>query len=243
MTPAAGADWYLIRKAGIRVARSRLLDDCRGFDYGFSTRDGGGAENPDVILAATGLSGRRIHMARQVHGARVVSPSPTGQPPQADGFLVENDCSGPVAGIRTADCVPVMLADPVTGRGAVIHSGWRGTAAGIVPLAVALLAGKGVRSGDMTAALGPAIGSCCYRVGPEVAEAVGGTGVRRSEELFLLDLREAIRMQLEAAGLLSGRISIAPWCTHCEKGLFFSWRRDGSAAGRMLSVLGAAGPP
>lgn len=243
MIPPGRDDWYLARADGTRVARCGLLDDCPGFGHGFSTRDGGGAAAPDVLLAAAGLSGRQLLTATQVHGARLVSTRQFSDPPEADGFLIPRDPEAPAAGIRTADCVPVLLADPVTGQGAVIHSGWKGTAAGIAPLAVALLAGRGACRSDLRAALGPAIGPCCYQVGDEVVRAVGGSGVESRDGSSHLDLRQAIRTQLEAAGLPPKRISTAPWCTRCENGLFFSWRREGAGAGRMLSVLGASGPP
>ncbi len=239
MTQAHLGDWYLARGDGIRVARCRLLDECGGFGHGFSCRDGGGVDKPAAVLAAAGLSGRQLRILHQVHGARVVCSGADGGIPEADGFLVRRNPAGPVAGIGTADCVPVLLADPVSGHGAAVHSGWKGTAAGIAPLAVALLAGRGVRPAELKAALGPAIGGCCYQVGSEVVRAIGGVGVENRGGEYRLDLREAIRMQLEAAGVPAERISIAPWCTCCENGLFFSWRRDGDAAGRMLSVLGA----
>lgn len=243
MTQTGRGDWYLTETDGARLARCGLLDDSRGFGHGFSSRDGGGAQNPDVFLAAAGLAGRPVCMARQVHGARLISPGAVSELPEADGILIGNNPEGPAAGIRTADCVPVLLADPVSGQGAVVHSGWKGTAAGIAPLAVGVLAGRGVIQSDLRAALGPAIGGCCYQVGSEVVGAVGGAGVEPRGGGFRLDLRQAIRMQLEAAGVDPRRISIAPWCTCCEKGLFFSWRREGAGAGRMISVLAATGPP
>jgi YfiH family protein len=169
-----------------------------------------------------------------------VGPGEAGIRQKADGFLLDNHRYAPVAGIRTADCVPVFLADPVSGRCAAIHAGWRGTATGIVPLAVAALAGNGVRPGDLVAALGPAIGGCCYQAGPEVVRAMGGAGIVEQPGPTRIDLRQAILLQLESAGVPPFRIGIAPWCTFCDASLFFSWRREGEAAGRMLSVLGCA---
>ncbi len=240
MTGPGRDDWYLASDAGIRVARCRLLDDCHRFGHGFSTRDRGGVESAEAVLAAAGLAGREVRMLRQVHGSRLVVPGAGYPQPEADGFLLDAGEPTPAAGIRTADCVPVLLVNPVSGHGAAIHSGWRGTAAGIVPLAVAILAGWGARPGDFTAALGPAIGGCCYRVGPEVVRAMGGAGVLAQPGPARIDLRQAIRLQLEAAGVPACRISIAPWCTFCEESQYFSWRREGGTAGRMLSVLGTA---
>ncbi len=240
MTEPGRSDWYLVSVDGIRVVRCRLLDECERFGHGFSTRDRGGAESAGPVLSAAGLAGRELRMLRQVHGSRLASPGAGYALQEADGFLLDADRSMAVAGIRTADCVPVLLVNPVSGHGAAIHSGWRGTAAGIVPLAVAVLSGWGGRPGDLTAALGPAIGGCCYRVGPEVVRAMGSAGIVAQPGPVRIDLRQAIRLQLEAAGVPAFRISTAPWCTFCEESLYFSWRRESGTAGRMLSVLGAA---
>ena len=237
MTPGVDDDWYLTERDGIRTARCRLLDRCHRFGHGFSTRDAGGADRPEAVLAAAGLAETPLRTARQVHGVRIVAASSMEDGCRADGFLTAP--GGPAAGVRTADCVPVLLADPVSGRGAVLHAGWKGTATGIVPLAVALLAGRGVAPEDLLAAQGPSIGGCCYQVGEEVVRAAGGAGVERQGDRSLLDLRKVIRMQLEAAGVPVSGISTAPWCTACDSGLFFSWRRDGNPAGRMLTVLGS----
>jgi YfiH family protein len=127
---------------------------------------------------------------------------------------------------------------------AAVHAGWRGTAQGIAAEAVARLAGLGGAAGSLIAALGPSIGPCCYAVGPEVAAEVAlGCGVDvpriaspRDGQLHL-DLREANRLQLEAAGVPRGSIHVAPWCTSCEAELFFSYRRDGPT-GRSLACIG-----
>ena len=131
--------------------------------------------------------------------------------------------------IRTADCIPVLIADPVRRVVAAIHAGWRGSAAGI--------AGKTVKKmvesfssdpADLIAAIGPGIGLCCFEVGPEVASQFGASGGH-------VDLAEANRRDLAAAGVL--RIAVGAPCTHCQPGLFHSYRRD-KAQGRMVSGIG-----
>ena len=131
--------------------------------------------------------------------------------------------------IRTADCIPVLIADPVRRAVAAIHAGWRGTAAGI--------AGKTVKKmmesfssdpADLIAAIGPGIGKCCFEVGPEVAEQFAG-GERH------VDLAGANRRDLIAAGV--SRIAVGAPCTCCQVGLFHSFRREKSQE-RMISAIG-----
>jgi YfiH family protein len=166
---------------------------------------------------------------RQVHGDRIVAARP-GECGEADGLLV--DAAGVVAAIATADCVPVAL---VAGeRAALVHAGWRGIAAGIVERAVERLAGDGA----VHAFLGPAIGPCCYEVGPEVAEALR----RAADESAIVPasrphaaLHAAIRFQLARAGArTAGRIA---HCTRCRPEWLESHRRDREAAGRNWSLL------
>jgi polyphenol oxidase len=131
--------------------------------------------------------------------------------------------------IRTADCIPVLIADPVRRVVAAIHAGWRGSAAGI--------AGKTVKKmmmsfssdpADLIAAIGPGIGLCCFEAGPEVALRFGADG-------RYVDLAEANRLDLVAAGVL--RIAVGAPCTVCEPGLFHSFRRDKTQS-RMVSAIG-----
>ena len=101
---------------------------------------------------------------------------------------------------------------------------------------MAALGKAGVEPGELVAALGPAILPCCYEVGPEVLEAVGiaARGPGR------LDLHACNRRQLREAGVPEGSIHAAPWCTRCRSDLFFSFRREGGAAGRLMAVIGPA---
>ncbi len=131
--------------------------------------------------------------------------------------------------IRTADCIPILIADPVRRAVAAIHAGWRGTVAGI--------AGKTVQKmtsffksdpADLIAAIGPGIGVCCFEVGPEVAAQFGTRGRH-------LDLVEANRLDLASAGV--ERIAAGAPCTLCQPGLFHSFRRD-KTQGRMVSAIG-----
>lgn len=199
------------------------------------------------MASAAGLGAADPVRLRQVHGARVVRADRAAEGEEADGaFWVEGD--GPrVPVVRTADCVPALLAERDGRAVAAVHAGWRGVAAGVVGSAIRELAGAGIDPSRLIAALGPAIGPCCYEVGEEVAQAVeaaSGTATTPARAgRPRLDLRLAVRRQLEERGVPSGSISIAPWCTRCREDLFYSFRRDGHAAGRMLALVGPGGRP
>ena len=157
-----------------------------------------------------------------------------------------DDPEDPVPAVRSADCVPMLLADRTGAAIAAVHGGWRGAAAGIARSAVEALARLGVAPADLWVALGPSIGPCCYRVGIEVARAVaraggvreGAISTRGKGKQRLLDLHGAHRLQLEEAGIRGSSIFSAPWCTACYPGLFFSYRRDGAYGGRLMACIG-----
>ncbi|HEX8336605.1 MAG TPA: peptidoglycan editing factor PgeF, partial [Pyrinomonadaceae bacterium] len=156
---------------------------------------------------------------------------------------------GVLLGVKTADCVPIVIGDSRSGACAAVHAGWRGTLAGIVKLALAALGEEfGTEAGDVRAALGPAALGCCYEVG---AEVIGPFRAKFAEadSLFkptreghaLVDLHEANRRQLIEAGVGPGRVHALPLCTMCRPDLFFSYRQDRKLygrTGRLMSVIG-----
>jgi YfiH family protein len=152
-----------------------------------------------------------------VHGAAVVQGIP-GVIPDADGLWTGT--ARHWVGIRTADCVPILLADVDGARVAAVHSGWRGTEARVVARAVEVLGRSGSPAGTLRAAIGPCIGRCCYEVSEELAgrfralfgnAVVSGEGPRPH-----LDLRLAVRLTLRATGMSDGAIEDVPGCTACD---------------------------
>lgn len=169
----------------------------------------------------------------QVHSATVVVNQ--GRPARRDcgDALIENQ-PGLAIGVKTADCVPILLADPVQRVVAAVHAGWRGTAAAIAATAIRRMASEyGSKPEDIQAAIGPSIGACCFEVGPEVARQFGVLAPGRVH----LDLRAINAGQLEAAGVDRAHIAISEECTRCLPEKFHSFRRDGEAAGRMISWI------
>jgi YfiH family protein len=212
------------------------------------------AERRRRFLSASGLGGRRPTGLHQVHGATVVDVTAceAAAEPAADGAVAFADSCGAWApAVRWADCVPVLLAARDGSAVAAVHAGWRGIVAGVATRAVMRLRDGSVGTEGLVAALGPAIGVCCYDVGSDVASAVARAAdlslkavARRARGRLTLNLRLAVRMQLERAGLDRGSIHLAPWCTSCESAWFFSHRREGARAGRQMACIGwpAAGP-
>ena len=146
---------------------------------------------------------------------------------------------GVLLAVRTADCVPILLAGP--GGVAAVHAGWRGTAQGILAKAVGVLGVQlGCEAREIRAAIGPSIGLDAYEVGLEVVEGIErlvpkDRFVKQKSGAIHVDLKAANRFQLEQAGVQA--IDVLSDCTH-QSPLFFSHRRDGPATGRMASVIG-----
>ena len=147
--------------------------------------------------------------------------------------------------IKTADCVPVFLADPVRRVIGAVHAGWKGTALQIVEKAVREMVQRfGARPSDLFAAIGPAIGPCCYEVDAAVYQAMSHHASRtaffhtgRQDGRWMLDLPLANRHQLLRCGLLPERIRTADHCTACHPDLFFSHRAQGGNTGRQLNFI------
>jgi polyphenol oxidase len=207
------------------VFSSTLLDEFAWLEHGFGTR--AFVHPPEV------------RTLKQVHSSRVVEIHDHVAGLQADALV--SDISGATVGVRTADCVPILLADPRQRVVAAVHAGWRGTASGIVLEAIrAMTEAHGACVGDIRIAIGPSIGACCYEVGDEVAagfRAILPESASRNGKT-MLDLREANRRLAVSAGVPAQQIDVASLCTRCNPELFHSFRRDKDACGRLLSFIG-----
>jgi YfiH family protein len=201
------------------------------------------------LAKTAGVPRASLAGVHQVHGASVIDARELDpeQRTKADG-LVSDDPSVVVT-VRVADCVPLLIADTHRGVVAVVHAGWRGTAAGITAAAVSRLTeAYGSSPANLIAALGPSIGPCCYIVGAELLGTFreGGHGDSNPDRWFLpgerrrLDLWAANRDQLAAAGVPSGAIFVSGLCTACHPAWFYSYRREGAGAGRLIGFIGAS---
>lgn len=151
--------------------------------------------------------------------------------------------------VRTADCVPILLHDPIHGIVAAVHSGWRGSVGGILAKTLQRMQQEfGSRAGSVQMAIGPSAGFCCYEVDEPVLKplqsysfwksVVRETGAGRA----LLDLREFVRRQALAAGVTEQHIWTVTQCTICRPDLFFSYRREGVVKDTMASGIMLSAP-
>ena len=263
-----GRPWFFETRGGRRYLFCRPLLDVDGLRHAFSTRyDEAGIEqnlglhvgdDPAAVvarreefLAGLGLDLGRLVAGNQVHGINV---APVGAAqcgagaadhgralPDADGLATGTP--GPVLSIYYADCVPLLLVDPAARAAAAVHAGWRGAAAGIAGRALAVMADRlAAEPRRVLAAVGPAIGPCCYRVGPELADHVPGEArgevlARGDDGGLRLDLPGLVAWWLRRGGLAEDRIFLSRQCTSCHPDLYFSHRRQGGRAGRMMALV------
>ena len=270
-----GLGFYWRELDGVRALVCAPLEDV-GFVNGFSTRLGGVSDMPSNALSLAGfnddraeniLENRRRFLKLfpgewsvagcwQVHGAdaRVVNSIEEAKPAEdqlGDTIycdVIVSNTPHVLAGVKTADCVPILMGDPVTGGFAAIHAGWRGTLASAVLVGVQRLNEEyGSKPEDLRVAIGASAGPCCYEVGSEVIDAFnkrfGDTGLFTSTRPghAKVDLLKANTDQLISVGVLPGRIHVAPVCTMCRTDLFFSYRKEKSLngkVGRLMAVIG-----
>lgn len=189
------------------------------------------------VLERLGVAARAPALVSQVHGTGVAEALRPGLVGEADAVFTT--VRGLPVAVRTADCVPVLLAgDDVV---VAVHAGWRGAAAGIVPRVLRLLVASGLDAG-LQAVVGPAISGDRYEVGPEVVDAFRGAGV--PDAVFLrrppgamkdhVDVKGAVAWQLGEGGVEC--VEVLPHCTHTDP-MLHSWRRDGPSAGRIAAVI------
>ncbi len=205
--------------------------------------------NWDRTAEAFGLSRRQFFNVRQVHGNEVLAIDDpafmtfTCQPLRYDAIVT--DKPGLALCIRTADCVPILLADARRGIVAAVHAGWRGTSLGVAARAVDCLRDRfSSEPRDLLAAVGPAIGPCCYEVDAPVHRAMEALGPGQTSFLvpagpgkWRFDLAAANRAQLLGQGLSPERIHLSGECTSCDPERWFSHRRDAGRTGRHLNFI------
>lgn len=218
----------MIYRAPDQFYRSTLLDQFTWLDHAFGTRHHNDwtANQPTAKL-------------KQIHSTVVRRVE------NETGFLGEGDAlytahPGIWIGIRTADCVPLILADPDHHAVAVIHAGWRGTVDGILAATLNKMRADFATAPSRTVlAIGPAIAYCCFEVGPEVAERFQPWFPERSDlhQKTTLDLHETLTRQAHQLGIPAHQISKSPDCTRCsDPATFHSYRRDRDQSGRMVTA-------
>ncbi len=285
---APTANWSTHSSGGLRILQVSTLSKLPWLVHGFSTLPGGISElhgqrvlnlgftdwdirenvleNRRRFQSALGAGDLALVPLKQFHSdvIHLLEAAPA-EPCCGDASL--SNRPGFLLAVQTADCVPILLVDPQKRAIAAVHAGWRGTLARIAVKAVGQMQMHfGVKPADLLAALGPAIGGCCYEVGTEVAVKFHSQfadapdwfdefrtgdepnpiqwlnrmppGHQPPPKNVLLDLRKANRAQLLDAGLRAQNIFVSDLCTACRPDLFFSYRKQGARSGRLMSIIG-----
>lgn len=205
--------------------------------------------NRSLLTRAFGAKLEQLLTVTQVHGTDILVVDTSNQDVthflkiECDGIITNQP--GIMIGIGVADCVPVLLFDPGQRVVAALHAGWKGTAAGIVRKGVAAMtADFGTKPCNIVAAIGPAIGPCCYEVDGPVQSAFATeqaiwdqSTTATAKGKWKLDLAAAIRYQLIECGVMPERIETSQQCVSCTQELFFSYRRDKGETGRHLGFI------
>ncbi len=257
-------NWTLNEKGGITFFTSPLLSQIDSLTHAFTTRVGGTSPEPlewfnlgrhwnteesrlDAsanrirLCEALSLNFSRLVVPGQVHSAHTAWISKPTHLPDVDGVAtVERDL--PIL-LHYADCVPIIIFEQHLQAVCVVHAGWRGTAAGIVRGAVRLLQQEiSAKPELMVAAIGPAIGDCCYQVGDDVSRQLGASVndseglIRFENEIPHPDLQAINAMQLLEAGV--SEIDVSSHCTACHPDLFYSHRHSAGQTGRQGAIAG-----
>ncbi|MBO4853030.1 MAG: peptidoglycan editing factor PgeF [Schwartzia sp.] len=210
-------------------------------------------ENRRRFLGMLGLDFDRLTTPEQIHGDNIVrvgeGEAGRGRLSYADAIPATDALMTDVPGVPLmlcfADCTPILLFDPAHRAAAIAHGGWKGTVRSIALKTVRAMADVfGTQPKDCLAAIGPAIGPCCYEVGRDVADEFRKAFPQYAGEIISekngsahLDLWQANRLQLEEAGLLPAHIDASGVCTSCHARTFFSYRAEGPTIGRIAAIM------
>jgi len=208
--------------------------------HGFSTRLAGDFERPTPADTPErfGAADFQLCTLKQTHSDIVRAAFAVTDDTEGDGLVTDQPKE--LLGVRTADCLPLLLLDRKNRAVAAVHAGWRGAAAGIASLAVDRMADDfGTKPNQLEALIGPCIGSDRYEVGLEVAEQFPPEVILeiQGKPRPFLDLIAASRLQLQDAGVPGRAIHAASLCTYSRQDWFYSYRRSADTA-RMLAVIG-----
>ena len=235
----------------------------RSWRLGGQDQDGSPEDGWGDVASAVGVEPEQLVRVRQVHGAGISIARRWGEPGDAD--IVLSDDFGLAVAVRVADCVPLLIADRRTGAVAAAHAGWRGLASRVPGVTISAMRREyGCDPTDLVAAIGPAIGSCCYEVGPSVFDRFRDAGFDAEDldrwfsstprmsaanpslptlnpggrpDRWFFDGWASTRDQLLAAGLASTQVFSSELCTASHPAVFCSYRRDGQGAGRLAAVI------
>jgi YfiH family protein len=215
--------------------------DSLNFGLGLGDADTNIENNLTILVKTSGLSSIP-HQAQQVHGDKLLWCKGSGTMHNDEADILLTDQAETALAIRTADCLPILLADPKTGIAAAVHAGWRGTVAQVATSAILEMQSHGVQAKNILASLGPCIAPCCFHIDMITAEKLANSTPQaefhiQRDQKITADLREINALQLIQCGLADVHIERINACTACDNKRFFSYRRDNKLAGRHLAVV------
>jgi hypothetical protein len=259
-----------IKQKSITCLQADIFRDCDFLIHAFCTRQGGASEedykslnmcfqqgdedtrvlqNWGKLSAAFDIPIEQFLVVNQVHRDAIYIIKPYGSyfssRAELDYDAIITNRKDIAIGIKTADCVPIFIADKVKKIIAAVHAGWRGSALSITAKVIRLMFDQyHCRPQDILAAIGPAIGRCCYQVDTVTAKAFAS---QKNKEVFLcpevggtkwmLDLAEANRQQILECGIPEENIELSGYCTKCNQDMFFSHRGSGGITGRHINFM------
>ena len=231
--PASVDAWFTLKNAHLNKE-----SEIRGLNLGSNTPQP--AEKVEAnrkrLFEDLRIDGDWFADAKQVHGTKVQVVSQGGTYAETDGLITQ--IPGLTLSIQVADCAAVLLSDPSEKVVAAVHAGWRGAVGGIVENAIEQMEGLGAKAEEMHAFISPCISLSKFEVGNEVAELFPDSYVDyKSYQKPHIDLKGFLISRLTGLGLLGQNIEAHEGCTMAEADNYYSYRREGEAAGRMMGII------
>lgn len=245
--------FYFYDFYGKKVLKSTLLDGCEHF---FTTRDfplfqgtredlkSVAEKNVDFLIEKLNISENSLYRCKQMHTANVeFAVDDNNFFDNTDGIILTK--SGTATFLNFADCIPIILYDPVENIGGVVHAGWRGTASKIQQNAVKMMMTKGSKPENIRAAIGAGIGKCCFDVNEDVFEKIFD-GIDKNlakftfdfdekSGKFFVDLKDVNKFLLNEISVQ--QVDVSDYCTYCNNDVFFSYRKENGDTARHSAVL------
>ncbi|MBI2611424.1 peptidoglycan editing factor PgeF [Candidatus Gottesmanbacteria bacterium] len=208
------------------MIRSIKLSKFTNLSHGFTTRS-------DKVNSQIKNSIR----GEQIHGTNVfiVDTLNNKTIPNIDGLIATK--RNITISIKTADCVPLLLFDPLEKIIAAAHAGWKGTQKGILKEVVQKMKKSGSLPKNIILSIGPSIGPCCYDISEERGKLFRHQSILRKGKIYYLDLKKEILSQAKEIGLSAKHIDVLDFCTYHQSDLFYSYRRDKTTKNRMYAFI------
>jgi YfiH family protein len=245
----------------MKTIKSTLLDSYKNLMHAFSTRSEGNSvfgnnlayhvndtkedvdRNQYALALHLGYSFERLIHMNQVHGDKIVvvnDSTETAETPICDAVMTQ-DKNRPLM-VMVADCIPVLIYDPIHEAIAAVHAGRAGIFTEIIPKSIKKMQKiYGSKAKDLLVVLGPSIHQCCYEVGEEIRDKSVKSGyeyaIRSDKGRYYLDLICIANKQLETCGIEKEHIEESSYCTACNTDIFYSYRAENNSCGRFAGVI------